>query len=133
MTLIDKLLSEAIEAYHLQATVDQAGRKITLQFKNGRFQSVSYGVDKSRLYLTSVIATASRVESMGRDEILRWCWQRNRFTDITGFSLDPRGRLVGQTEHPLVSLDAAELAFYLETLAIECDRFEYVFSGKDAQ
>lgn len=133
MTPIDQLLSEAIETHHLQATLDQASRKITLQFKSGRFQSVSYEVDKERVRLTSVIATASRVESIGRDEIVSWCWQRNRFTDITGFCLDRRGRLVGQTEHPLASLDAAELAFYLETLAIECDRFEYVFSGKDAQ
>lgn len=133
MTPIEKLLSEAIETHHLQATIDQATRKITLQIKGGRFQSVSYEVDKERLRLISVIATVSRVESIGRDEIVRWCWQRNRFTDITGFCLDRRGRLVGQTEHPLASLDAAELAFYLEALAIECDRFEYVMNGADAQ
>jgi hypothetical protein len=131
MIPVEQLLADAIQTDTLNARLDTAAQKLTLYFKSGRSQSVMYEIRKERLRLISVVATKSQVDRFGSDEILHWCWQRNRFTDIAGFAIDRRGRLVGQIEHPIDTLDAAELAFYLQALAMECDRFEFVLSGMD--
>lgn len=133
MNPIEQLVREAIKTTRFHAKLDPENRKIALRFKQGRSQTLEYAKREGRIRISSLVATASVVENMGRDKVIYRCWQRNRYTDVTSFSLDRRGRLVGQIEYPLETLDAAELAFYLETLAIECDRFEFVFSGADLQ
>lgn len=47
------------------------------------------------------------------------------------FALDPKDRLVGEIRHPVGHLDGGELMVYLQALATEGDRFEYVLSGRD--
>jgi hypothetical protein len=37
------------------------------------------------------------------------------------------------TEVPASTLDRDELDLYIETLAKECDRFEYALTGEDAE
>lgn len=60
-------------------------------------------------------------------------WQRNRAIDVVDFTLDGRRRLVGEIDALADTLDAAELAFYIERLATECDRLEYVAIRRDEQ
>jgi len=73
------------------------------------------------------------VKKIGRAQLLPRIWERNRETAVVAFNLDKRGRLVGQIEQLADTLDLSELAFYIELLARECDRFEYVLSGLDVE
>ncbi len=58
-------------------------------------------------------------------------WKRNRFSDLIGFKIDGRGRLVGEAWVPVAGLDAEEWALYVGTVARTCDRVEYLLSGRD--
>ena len=42
-------------------------------------------------------------------------------------------RLLGRIEQPVATLDHEELELYVEILAKECDRFEYVLTGGDEE
>lgn len=83
--------------------------------------------------LSSVVMGATRVERQGLAKALLSAWQRNRAIDVVDFTLDAKRRLVGEIDALADTLDAAELAFYIERLATECDRLEYVSSGRDEQ
>lgn len=58
-------------------------------------------------------------------------WERNATVQLVGFGFDRRGRLIGQVRHPAEHLDPEELELYVNTLAVECDRLEYLLSGRD--
>ncbi len=47
------------------------------------------------------------------------------------FILDDSDRLIGLIEQPVASMGTGEFKFYLETLAREYDRFEYILTGGD--
>ena len=49
------------------------------------------------------------------------------------FTIDHQERVVGRIDQPIESLHAKELKFYLETLARECDRLEYILTGTDTR
>ncbi len=61
----------------------------------------------------------------------RLAWQRNADTDFVTYGFDRRDRLVGEIRHPAKHLDENELELYVRVLARECDRFEYLLSGRD--
>ncbi len=69
--------------------------------------------------------------SAGYDPPDLLAWERNRASDIVGFKLDGRGRLIGEAWVPTVGLDAEEWAFYVRTVAEACDRLEYLLTGRD--
>ena len=50
---------------------------------------------------------------------------------MVNFTFDWHSRLIGRIEHPANTLDGEELLFYLSRLAIECDRLEYLLTGKN--
>jgi hypothetical protein len=50
---------------------------------------------------------------------------------LVAFGFDKRDRLVGIVEQPIATMAPEELRFYVEMLAKECDRFEYVLTGED--
>src|SRR5262245_61953615 len=60
-----------------------------------------------------------------------YAWKRNRLSDLVGFKIDGRGRLVGEAWVPLVGLDVEEWALYVRSVARACDRVEYLLSGRD--
>jgi hypothetical protein len=59
-------------------------------------------------------------------------WERNRRTNLVGFKIDARGRLIGETRVSKAGLTRAEFNVYLHATAAECDRFEYLLTGLDA-
>lgn len=67
-----------------------------------------------------------------RAEYARRAWFRNGMGDLVSFGVDGKGRLAGRIEQPMASLDDAELELYVETVARECDRFEYVLLGTES-
>ena len=58
-------------------------------------------------------------------------WRKNALKDLVTFAFDSDDQLIGLIEQPVTTLDHEELQLYVETLAKECDRFEYVLTGRD--
>jgi len=50
---------------------------------------------------------------------------------VVEFTLDETGRLVGRIEQVAERLNHDELEFFLTSLAQECDRLEYLLTGRD--
>ncbi len=69
--------------------------------------------------------------SAGYDPLDLLAWERNRASDIVGFKLDGRGRLIGEAWVPTVGLNAEEWGFYIRTVAEACDRLEYLLTGRE--
>ena len=65
--------------------------------------------------------------------LLLTAWSRNAEAELVNFTLDAANNLVGEIRHPVGHLDEAELLIYVQTLAAEGDRFEYVLTGEDDQ
>ena len=49
------------------------------------------------------------------------------------FAFDDDNRLIGLIEVAVDTLDHEELEMYVETLARECDRFEYALTRRDKE
>lgn len=60
-------------------------------------------------------------------------WLRNRATMLVGFRIDRQRRLIAEAWMPKAGLTADEFQLYLRRLAAECDRFEYVLTGRDIE
>lgn len=78
-----------------------------------------------------VFATIVLGATSGDHDLALRAWRRNAETELVNFALDPKDRLVGEIRHPVGHLDEGELLVYLQALATEGDRFEYVLSGRD--
>ena len=60
-------------------------------------------------------------------------WRRNAMKELVTFAFDENDRLIGVIEVPAGTLQDEELRVYIETLAKECDRFEYALKGWDRE
>ena len=60
-------------------------------------------------------------------------WLRNRATALVGFRIDSRGRLVGEALVPKAGLTAEEFQIYVRAVAVQCDRLEYLLTGRDQE
>lgn len=98
-----------------------------------RHQEIDIRILGDEYELTSVVLSASEVTATddGWRALARLAWQRNSDTEIVTFTFDGRDRLVGRIRHPVETLDIEELSLYIHALVRECDRFEYLLSGKD--
>ena len=79
---------------------------------------------------SSVIANASAVKEDLSSLAFR-LWRRNALKAVVTFTIDRRERVVGLIDQPIESVYPKGLKFYLETLARECDRLEYILTGAD--
>lgn len=104
-----------------------------ITFPDGRGQTILFHSEGDRYVLTSVVIGSRRVSNLGRSRLLPLIWERNHETNVVGFNLDRRGRVIGRIEQVTKTVDRDELHYYLELLARECDRFEYLLSGHDTQ
>ena len=59
--------------------------------------------------------------------------EKNDMKDLVSFAFDDKNNLVGIIKQPALTLDHDELKLYIEALARECDRFEYILTGKDIE
>lgn len=62
-----------------------------------------------------------------------FAWRRNHLSDLVGFKIDRKGRLIGEAWVPTAGLDEMEWAIYVNALAQSCDRIEYLLTGRDQQ
>ena len=97
-----------VTAEGLRVTVGERQQAVVVEAPEG--ESVALRV--------SSIAAPPRV-SAGYDPPDLLAWERNRASDLVGFKLDGRGRLIGEAWVPTAGLDADEWSFYVRTVAEE--------------
>ena len=100
--------------------------------RNGRSQVVRLARRKDRYVFSSVIARVNAVNENRRSLAFR-IWRRNALKAVVMFTIDRRERVIGLIDQPIESMHTKELKFYVQTLARECDRFEYILTGVDRQ
>lgn len=109
------------------------GNRVRISFsRSGRSQIVRFARRKGRYLFSSLVARAGDVKEDRRSLAFR-IWRRNALKPVVTFTIDRWERVIGLIEQPIESMHAGELRFYLETLARECDRFEYILTGTDVQ
>jgi hypothetical protein len=112
--------------------IDLDGTGVTVRFHDGRRHQVTVTETADEYQLHAVVARPATVARLGR-ELPVDVWLRNRAVSLVGFRHDSRGRLVCEAHVPKAELTAAEFRFYLRTIAIESDRFEYSLTGQDVE
>ena len=109
------------------------GRRVRISFsRNGRSQDVRLAQRRERYVFSSVVAPIGVVNEDRRSLAFR-LWRRNALKAVVTFTIDGRDRVVGLIDQPIESVHPKELKFYLETLARECDRLEYILTGADVR
>ena len=109
------------------------GRRVRVSLvRNGRSQIVRLARRRDRYVFSSIIASATDVNENRRSLAFR-IWRRNALKPVVTFAIDRWERVIGLVDQPVGSLHTEELEFYIETLARECDRFEYILTGDDVQ
>ena len=112
------------------------GSSIRVACGNERFQEVH--VDEAAagvLRLWSRVASLKRLEAahpeIGRPE--QELWLINRYRELVGFKVAERGMIIGEAWVPTIELTAEEWGLYVNTLAVACDRMEYLWTGVDRE
>lgn len=107
------------------------GDAIDVELSAGRRHSVLVR-DAGAVYeLQSIAVRAGVVRELGDVPLL--AWRRNRSSQLVGFRVDQRGRLVGEAWIPKAGLTAEEFQIYVRRVAAECDRFEFLLTGADSE
>ena len=108
--------------------------QIRVEVRGGSRHQVIAMEQRDHLYVfTSVVlGTRSVTKDVQRwRRLARLVWERNALHQLVTFRFDRRNRLVGQIQHQADFLDPEELELYVNTLARECDRLEYLLTGRD--
>ena len=106
------------------------GKQVRIRLSSGGRSHVVHVARKKDSYVFwSVVA--AHAAGQDRRALARRIWRRNALKPVVMFTIDSRDRIIGRIDQPVESLHAREIEFYLETLARECDRFEYVLTGTD--
>jgi hypothetical protein len=132
MEALRRRIDELIERRSLPWA--RTGGRIEIELSAGGRRQVVYMKQIDGFYrFWSVVAPTSFVTR----NVKAWrnlayrAWRKNDAQDVIGFSFDDQDRLIGCIDQPVETVDHAEIAFYIDLLARECDRFEYRLSGED--
>lgn len=131
MNKLKSVLHEIARDLNAEVKWKADGAELIIEFSSGRKQRVMFERRDHRYALVSIVIGRAQVEEIGRAQLLPKLWQRNRETNVVAFDIDRLGRLTGAIEQVAETLDSEELATYVRWLASECDRLEYILSGKD--
>jgi hypothetical protein len=102
-----------------------------VSFDNRRRHRLDVRETDQTYVLTGVVARQAVFADVP-DAALR-AWRRNRSTQLVGFRVDRKGRLVGEAWVPKAGLVRSEFLLYVMRVATECDLFEYHLTGKDRE
>ena len=107
------------------------GDTIEVTFGDQRRQTVYVETagDGMTLRLWSIVARPAALSMLHTPDIDGW--RRNRLSELLGFSIDVRGRMIGESWLPVAGLTSDEWEYCVRNLAKGCDRFEYLITGKD--
>ena len=103
--------------------------------KRARTQVVHFTRIDDRYVFRSVVLPPDQVTATARAwrDLAYRTWRRNATKDLVTFLFDEKHALTGVIEVAAATLDREELRMYVETLARECDRFEYALTGEDTE
>jgi hypothetical protein len=104
---------------------------VDVMFGDGRRHRVTVKDDGDSYLISGYVARQALVTSV--PDLPAWAWTRNRVTQLVGFRIDRRLRLVGEAWLPKEGITREEFQLFLRRVAYECDRFEYLLSGRDAE
>ncbi len=105
------------------------GDEMTVELAASRRHVVRVTDEGDHLRLWGIVATPSRIEDLPRETSR--AWEHNRRDSLVGFRFDNRDRLVGECLVPVAGLTADEFEVYARAVAVECDRYEYLLTGRD--
>jgi hypothetical protein len=131
MKRFERLLAELRELPGTKLKLAYKGGEAVVSFPDGRTQTIRVCRVGDSYVLTSRVIGSTRAGNMEPADLARQIWSRNRVTDVVEFALDESGRLIGRIEQVADALNRNELEFYLTALAQECDRLEYLLTGRD--
>ena len=109
---------------------------VRVELKNrGRTQVVDFTRIDNQYVFRSVVLPSKQVTATDRAwrDLAYRAWRRNATKDLVTFVFDEKHSLTGVIETAAATLDQKELEMYVETLARECDRFEYALTGEDIE
>ena len=98
-------------------------------FSNSRGHLVRVEEREEDYLLSAAVASARLLESVEQPAV--FAWTRNRSTQLVGFRVDARGRMVGEAFVPRAGLQVEEFRLSLRAVASECDRLEHLLTGAD--
>lgn len=110
------------------------GDGIEVRFSDGRRQLVvveENDADGDALRLWSLVAKPAALSALKKP--LTEAWTRNRLSEFIGFTIDSRGRMIGESWVPVSGLSSDEWGFHVRQTAQACDRFEYLLTGSDVE
>lgn len=113
------------------AKLSVEGDDVDVQFPDGRHHIVHIEDDDDEFRLVGIVARRSVVDELER--IALRLWQLNRVTQLVGFRIDERQRILGEVWVPKPGLSAEEFVFYVQHVAATCDRLEYLLTGIDRE
>jgi hypothetical protein len=127
-------MSSDWRAFSQEAGFSVEDHTISLNLTQDRRQKIYVEDDREDGYcrIWSVAAGMSVLRKIERKPEY-FAWRRNHLSNLAGFKIDRKGRLIGEAWVPTAGLDAEEWAIYVKSLAQSCDRIEYLLTGKDQQ
>ena len=131
MKRFEQLLAELRELPATKLKLAYQDGEALVSFPDGRMQTIYVRRAGDSYLLTSRVIGSTKVANMEPTDLACQIWSRNRVTDVVEFTLDESGRLIGRIEQVAETLNRNELEFYLIALAQECDRLEYLLTGRD--
>lgn len=112
------------------------GNAVRVELEKGsRAQVVRFARNHDRYVFRSTVLSPKQVTTSDRAwrDLAYRAWRRNAAKELVTFSFDEKDALIGVIEVSAATLDREELQIYVETLAKECDRFEYALTGQDVE
>jgi len=131
MERVEQLLAGLRKLPDTKLTLSYKAGEAVISFPDGRTQNIYIRRAGGCYVLTSRVIGSTKAGNMAPADLARRIWVRNRATDVVEFALDESDRLVGRIEQIAETLNRNELEFYLIALAQECDRLEYLLTGRD--
>ena len=107
------------------------GDSVRVTFLDGRTQRVyvKQSLLDDSLRFWSIAARPAVVERLSEADL--YAWKRNRGSDLVGFKIDRRGRLIGEVWLPAAWVTKEEWQLCVRLLAERCDRIEFLLTGKN--
>lgn len=104
---------------------------VDVRFEDERRHRVTVEDEGDAYRISSFVVRQAVVASL--PDLPIQLWIRNRSTQLVGFRIDRQQRLVGETWIPKAGVTPEEFQLYVRTVAAECDRLEYVLTGRDTE
>jgi hypothetical protein len=130
------ILSDDWKGLSRRAGLPSVGGSIRVKCGDDRFQEVHVddtGEDVLRIW--SRVASMRRLETAHPEigGVEQELWLTNRYRELVGFKVVGRGTVIGEAWLPKIDLTAEEWELYVRTVAVACDRMEYLWTGADRE